>query len=111
MLNQGVRSMTMRKFAAMAACVLTTSFSGPAAQAQTAAPVMAKNVVLVHGAWADGSSCGAVIPILQAAGLHVTPVQNPLTSLTDSVAEPRRALALQDAFHSIDGLRDQIASA
>jgi pimeloyl-ACP methyl ester carboxylesterase len=85
--------MTLRKFAAMAACVLTTSFSGLAAQAQTAAPVMAKNVVLVHGAWADGSSWGAVIPILQAAGSHVTSLQ---TSLADSVAETRRALALQD---------------
>ncbi len=88
--------MTIRKFAAMAACVLTSLVSALAAEAQTVAPVMAKNVVLVHGAWADGSSWGAVIPILQAAGLHVTSVQNPLTSLADSVAETRRALALQN---------------
>src|SRR4029453_11963010 len=60
------------------------------------APVPARNVVLVHGAWADGSSWGEVIPRLQAAGLKVTAVQNPLTSLADSVAETRRALALQD---------------
>jgi pimeloyl-ACP methyl ester carboxylesterase len=53
-------------------------------------------VVLVHGAWADGSSWANVIPILQAAGLKVTAVQNPLTSLADSVAATRRALALQD---------------
>jgi pimeloyl-ACP methyl ester carboxylesterase len=66
------------------------------ADAQTAAPVKAKNVVLVHGAWADGSSWGEVIPRLQAAGLHVTAVQNPLSSLADSDAATRRALALQD---------------
>jgi pimeloyl-ACP methyl ester carboxylesterase len=59
-------------------------------------PVKARNVVLVHGAWADGSSWANVIPILQAAGLKVTAVQNPLTSLADSVAATRRALALQD---------------
>jgi pimeloyl-ACP methyl ester carboxylesterase len=71
-------------------------FMSPAANAQTAAPVKAKNVVLVHGAWADGSSWGEVIPRLQAAGLHVTAVQNPLSSLEDSDAATRRALALQD---------------
>src|SRR3954454_15049499 len=65
----------------------------PAAQA---APVKATNVVLVHGAWADGSSWANVIRYLQAAGLKVTAVQNPLTSLADAVAETRRALALQD---------------
>ena len=59
-------------------------------------PVKARNVVLVHGAWADGSSWANVIPILQAAGLKVTAVQNPLTSLADSVAATRQALALQD---------------
>lgn len=59
---------------------------------------VAHNVVLVHGAWADGSSWAEVIPLLQAAGLKVTAVQNPLTSLADSVAETRRALALQDGL-------------
>ena len=72
------------------------AFSGVAAHAETAAPVVARNVVLVHGAWADGSSWAKVIPYLQAAGLKVTAVQNPLTSLDDSVAATRRALALQD---------------
>jgi pimeloyl-ACP methyl ester carboxylesterase len=66
------------------------------ARAQTVAPVEARNVVLVHGAWADGSSWAKVIPLLQAAGLKVTAVQNPLTSLEDSVAATRRVLALQD---------------
>lgn len=68
--------------------------TGPAAVA--APPVKATNVVLVHGAWADGSSWANVIPYLQAAGLKVTAVQNPLTSLADSAAATRRALALQD---------------
>ena len=53
-------------------------------------------MVLVHGAWADGSSWAEVIPLLQAAGLNVTAVENPLTSLADSDAAARRALALQD---------------
>jgi pimeloyl-ACP methyl ester carboxylesterase len=61
------------------------------------APVeQVKNVVLVHGAWADGSSWSEVIPYLQAAGLKVTSVQNPLTSVEDDVAATKRALALQD---------------
>jgi pimeloyl-ACP methyl ester carboxylesterase len=61
-----------------------------------APPPQAHNVVLVHGAWADGSSWSRVILRLQASGLNVTAVQNPLTSLADSVAATRRALALQD---------------
>ncbi len=88
--------MTLRKYAALAACLLTGSTAGLDAVAQTAAPPVAKNVVFVHGAWADGSSWGEVIPLLQAAGLHVTSVQNPLTSLPEAAAAARRALALQD---------------
>src|SRR2546426_11646599 len=59
-----------------------------------AAPV--KNIVLVHGAFADGSSWSRVIPLLQAKGYKVTAVQNPLTSLADDVAATNRALAQQD---------------
>jgi pimeloyl-ACP methyl ester carboxylesterase len=73
-----------------------TTLGGFEAHAQPVAPVEARNVVLVHGAWADGSSWAEVIPRLQAAGVNVTAVQNPLTSLADSVAATRRALALQD---------------
>src|SRR5271154_2674769 len=54
------------------------------------------NVLLVHGAWADGSSWSKVIPLLQAKGLHVVAVQNPLTSLADDVAATKRAIALQN---------------
>src|SRR5258708_6364792 len=90
-------SMTkLRILAAMAAGVLAAALGGFEAHAQPAAPVEARNVVLIHGAWADGSSWAEVIPLLQAAGLKVTAVQNPLTSLADSVAATRRALALQD---------------
>jgi pimeloyl-ACP methyl ester carboxylesterase len=55
-----------------------------------------RNVVLVHGAWADGSSWAKVIPILEKAGLHVVAVQNPLTSLADDVAAVQRAIALEE---------------
>src|ERR1700735_3492408 len=55
-----------------------------------------KNVVLVHGAWADGSSWSKVIPLLQAAGLHVAAVQNPLSSIADDVASTNRLINLQD---------------
>ncbi|RZA35953.1 MAG: alpha/beta hydrolase [Lysobacteraceae bacterium] len=70
--------------------------SAQSTDAPATAPVKATNVVLVHGAWADGSSWAQVIPRLQAAGLKVTAVQNPLSSLEDSVAATRRAIALQD---------------
>src|SRR5258705_10503152 len=95
--SHGVGSMKMaRVVLALAVAALTGMLSEVEAHAQTAAPVEARNVVLVHGAWADGSSWAEVIPRLQAAGLKVTAVQNPLTSLADSVAATRRALALQD---------------
>jgi len=55
-----------------------------------------KNVVLVHGAFADGSSWSKIIPILQAKGFNVIAVQNPLTSLADDVAATKRAIAAMD---------------
>jgi pimeloyl-ACP methyl ester carboxylesterase len=63
--------------------------------AQTPTPAV-KNVVLVHGAFADGTSWSKIIPILESEGYHVVSVQNPLTSLADDVAATRRAIALQD---------------
>jgi pimeloyl-ACP methyl ester carboxylesterase len=56
----------------------------------------AKNVVLVHGLYADGSCWIDVIPHLQSAGLNVTAVQNPLASLAEDAAATRRVLATQD---------------
>ena len=61
-----------------------------------AEPPAVKNVVLVHGAFADGSSYAKVIPLLEARGLNVVAVQNPLTSLADDVAAAKRAIAMQD---------------
>lgn len=55
-----------------------------------------KNIVLVHGAFADGSSWAALIPALQTKGYNVIAVQNPLTSLEDDVAATLRAIALLD---------------
>jgi pimeloyl-ACP methyl ester carboxylesterase len=51
------------------------------------------NVVLVHGAWADGSCWAKVIPLLEAKGFRVTAAQIPLTSLEDDVAVTRRLLS------------------
>jgi len=56
----------------------------------------ARNVVLVHGLFADGSCWSEVIPRLQQAGLNVTSVQNPLTRLDEAVAATQRVLARQD---------------
>ena len=52
-------------------------------------------VVLVHGAFVDGSEWNKVVPLLQAKGLKVVVVQNPLTSLADDVAATKRAIAAQ----------------
>ncbi|HXI79238.1 MAG TPA: alpha/beta hydrolase [Verrucomicrobiae bacterium] len=54
------------------------------------------NLVLVHGAWADGSSWSGVIKRLQASGYAVRAPQFPLTSLADDVARLRQVLAFQD---------------
>ena len=65
------------------------------ASAQMVSPLAIKNILLVHGAWADGSSWSKVIPRLTEAGLHVVAVQIPLTSLADDVAATERAIALE----------------
>jgi pimeloyl-ACP methyl ester carboxylesterase len=77
--------------------------------AANAARQKARNVVLVHGLFADGSSWSEVIVRLQTAGLNVTSVQNPLTTLPEAVASAERALARQDgptvlAGHSFSGM-------
>ena len=93
---------------ALIAVLLLTVFHTGAA-AQTNSPQGVRNVVIVHGAWADGSSWSKVIPLLQAKGLHVVAVQNPLTSLADDVAATKRAIASQDGHvllvgHSYGGV-------
>jgi pimeloyl-ACP methyl ester carboxylesterase len=68
-----------------------------------------KNIVLVHGAFADGSSWSKVIPLLQAKGFHVRSVGIPLTSFADDVAATKRAIAAEGGpvilvGHSYGGL-------
>ena len=77
---------------ASAGAALTSSHDAVA----TAVPVAVRNIVLVHGLFADGSCWSEVIARLQAAGLNPTAVQNPLTTLPDAVASTQRVLARQD---------------
>ena len=79
------------------------------AQQRGSTPGLIRNVVLVHGAFADGSSYAKVIPLLRARGLNVTAAQIPLTSLDDAVAAAKRAIARQDGpvllvAHSFGGM-------
>src|SRR5689334_23732788 len=100
--------MDRRTFVSMvAAGAASTLFQGNAAAAQPAPE--ARNVVLVHGLFADGSCWSEVIARLQSAGLNVTSVQNPLTTLPESVAAATRVLDRQDgptvlAGHSFSGM-------
>lgn len=89
---------TMKSHAARLRAALTAmlAVSVCTVAAEAAPPQPVKNIVLVHGAFADGSSWAKVIPILQAKGYNVTAVQNPLTSFGDDVAATQRVLALQD---------------
>src|SRR5215831_8018104 len=99
--------MDRRTFVGSAAATAAGSLLSRAAFAQTAPK--AKNIVLVHGLFADGSSWSEVIPRLQAAGLNVTSVQNPLTTLPEAVEAARRVLGRQHgptvlAGHSFAGM-------
>jgi len=103
----------MMKRHLLSTAIVAALFVSGASYAETApvqkATVQAHNVVLVHGLYADASSWSEVIPLLQKAGLHVTAVQNPLTSLADDAEATRRVLALQDGptvlvAHSYGGM-------
>jgi pimeloyl-ACP methyl ester carboxylesterase len=94
-----------RKLQFAAAVALAVIITTPPGRAQrddaksglaTASATVARNVVLVHGLFADGSSWSEVIARLQAAGLNATAVQNPLTTLPEAVASVKRVLARQD---------------
>lgn len=74
-------------------CILLVT---PPIMAQQQTSTSVKNIVLVHGAFADGSSWANVIPLLQKKGLNVIAVQNPLTSLSDDVFATRRAISSMD---------------
>jgi pimeloyl-ACP methyl ester carboxylesterase len=94
-------------FALLAAAATSMTGAGKA-RAQTPPRAPARNVVLVHGLYADGSCWLKVIPRLQQAGLNVAAVQNPLRSLAEDCEFARRTLALQTgptvlAAHSYGG--------
>jgi pimeloyl-ACP methyl ester carboxylesterase len=102
MMNRRVFSTTLLAGAA-ASLVSTRGMPANATLPKT------RNVVLVHGLFADGSSWSEVIPLLQAAGLNVTSVQNPLTTLPEAVASAVRVLTRQDGptvlvGHSFSGM-------
>jgi len=81
----------------LAPLVLATALSLGTASAATPTPTVdtRPTVVLVHGAFADGSSWNKVIPLLQAEGLNAIAVQNPLTSLEDDVVAANRIINAQ----------------
>src|SRR5258707_2356415 len=86
---------TLMMVTAVVYAVGSYSFGG-ATMAQGSSAGAAKNVVLVHGAFADDSSWSKVVPLLKAKGLRVTTAGNPLTSFADDVAAAKRAIAAQD---------------
>jgi len=101
--------MTRRSFSTVVAAGAASVLIPARAWAAAPAPARARNVVLVHGLFADGSSWSEVIARLQAAGLNATAVQNPLTTLPEAVASAERVLARQDGptvlvGHSFSGM-------
>jgi len=101
--------MNRRDFSAAMVAGAAASLISTRGMAANPAPTKARNVVLVHGLFADGSSWSEVIARLQAAELNATAVQNPLTTLPDAVASAQRVLARQDGptvlvGHSFSGM-------
>jgi pimeloyl-ACP methyl ester carboxylesterase len=88
---------TLRKFVFFASLLMafTIPRSVWADATDSATPRPLPTIVLVHGAWADGSSWNRVIPMLQSRGFHVIAVQIPLTSLSADAAVVKRVLAAQ----------------
>jgi pimeloyl-ACP methyl ester carboxylesterase len=85
----------VRSLLAVCTALLAIIALAPGAKAQEQSPMQVKTVLLVHGAWADGSSWSKVVPLLEAKGLRVVAVQIPLTSFADDVAATQRAIALE----------------
>ena len=110
-IKEGTKIMMInrRTFSATAMLGAAASLVSIPGMAITPAKVKARNVVLVHGLFADGSCWSEVIARLQAAGLNVTAVQNPLTTLAEAVASAQRVLDRQDGptvlvGHSFSGM-------
>lgn len=87
---------TMNQFPKYACIALAVALTVPVAAIAQTVKSGVKNIVLVHGAFADGSSWSKVIPMLQGKGYRVKAVQNPLTSLADDVAATKRMIASMD---------------
>jgi pimeloyl-ACP methyl ester carboxylesterase len=88
----------MWQLAGKVALLVLLSISTYFGKAQTpmSQPQHVRNIVLVHGAWADGSSWDKIIPLLQKKGFHVTAVHLPFTTLAEDAAAVKRMIALQD---------------
>jgi pimeloyl-ACP methyl ester carboxylesterase len=87
----------LNRYFMFAALIFSFLFATANSNAQTAAnAAQIKNVVLVHGAFADGSGWRALYEVLTKKGYHVTIVQNPLSSLEDDVAATNVVLDKQD---------------
>jgi pimeloyl-ACP methyl ester carboxylesterase len=102
-------AISRRTFSAALVAGAAAALTSVRGMAATATPTKARNVVLVHGLFADGSCWTDVISRLQAAGLNATSVQNPLTTLPEAVASAQRVLARQDGptvlvGHSFSGM-------
>ena len=101
--------MNRRTFISALAAGAAASLVSTRGTAAIAAPTKARNIVLVHGLFADGSCWSEVIARLQSAGLNPTSVQNPLTTLPEAVASVQRVLARQEGptvlvGHSFSGM-------
>ncbi|MBB4193383.1 pimeloyl-ACP methyl ester carboxylesterase [Rhizobium aethiopicum] len=102
-------TMNRRAFSAALVAGAAASLLATRGMAATSALVKARNIVLAHGLFADGSCWTEVITRLQAAGLNTTAVQNPLTTLPEAVASVKRVLDRQDGptvlvGHSFSGM-------
>src|SRR4249919_3228536 len=101
--------MTRRTLSAALVAGAAASLISTRGMAASTASTKARNIVLVHGLFADGSCWSEVIARLQRKDMKVTAVQNPLTTLEASVEETRRVLALQHrptvlVVHSFGGM-------
>src|SRR3979411_455368 len=88
------RTRLRRSVSFLVAALASVSFNQLSAQPK-GGPTVA-NIILVHGAWADGSSWSKVIPLLEARGFHVAAVQNHQATFEDDIATTKRAIAVQD---------------
>jgi pimeloyl-ACP methyl ester carboxylesterase len=107
--GDNLMNINRRTFSAALVAGAAASLTSIRGMAATTAPTKARNIVLVHGLFADGSCWTEVIARLQAAGLNATAVQNPLTTLPEAVASAQRVLARQDGptvlvGHSFSGM-------